>query len=135
MLICDIVRDIDPDHTGDVTEPVFQSLEYFSTDLIVLPKGYNPASGVERLYVVGVDAPLFPKRGLPTHCPRKQRWIAQMIVSGGDKKLRDLLFIQLTANGKVARGSARAEHQHDVCLLDKTARKLQGGHRIGFVII
>jgi len=31
MLICDIVRDIDPDHTGDVTEPVFQPLNYFST--------------------------------------------------------------------------------------------------------
>ena len=57
MLICDIVRDIDPDHTGDVTEPVFQPLDYFLIDLIVLPKSYNPASGVGRLYVVGVDTP------------------------------------------------------------------------------
>src|ERR1700688_1377327 len=135
MFICDIERNIHPDHTGDVTEPVFQPLDYFSTDLIVLPKSHNPFSGVGRLYVVGVDAPLFPKRGLPTHRPWKQRWIAQMIVSGGDKKLRNLLFIQVTANGKVARSSERAEHQQDVVLLDKTARKLQGGHRIGFVII
>src|ERR1700692_1525313 len=135
MFICDIVRDIDPEHTGAATEPVFQPPEYFSTYLIILPKSYNPAPGVECLYVVGVDAPLFPKRGLPTHCPRKQRWIAQMIVSGGDKKLRNLLFIQVTANGKVARSSERAEHQQDVVLLDKTARKLQGGHRIGFVIV
>src|ERR1700724_1407935 len=135
MLICDIVRDIDLDHTGDVIEPVFQPLEYFSTDLIVLPKSYNPASGVERLYVVGVDAPLFPKRGLPTHCPRKRRWIAQMIVSGGDKKLRNLPFIQVTANGKVARRSERAEHQQDIYFLDETARKLHGGRRIAFVII
>src|ERR1700737_1904431 len=135
MLICAIVRDIDPDHSGDVTEPVFHPLYYFSTDLIVLPKGFDPSSGVGRLYVVGVDAPFFPKRRLPTHCPRKRRWIAQMIVSGGDKKLRNLLFIQVTANGKVARSSERAEHQQDVVLLDKTARKLQGGHRIGFVII
>src|ERR1700730_10066002 len=135
MLICDIVCDIHPDHTGDVTEPVFQPLDYFSTDLIVLPKGYNPASGVGRLYVVGVDAPLFPKRRLPTHRPRKRRWITQMIVSVGDKKLRNLLFIQVTANGKVARSPERAEHQQDVVFLDKTARKLKGGHRIGFVII
>src|SRR5260370_25615010 len=135
MLICDIVRDIDSDHAGDATEPVFQPPDYFSTDLIVLPKGCNPASGVGRLYVVGVDAPLFPKRRLPTHCPRKRRWIAQMIVSGGDKKLRNLPFIQVTANRKVARSSERAEHQQDVVFLDKTARELQGGHRIGFVII
>src|ERR1700743_864481 len=99
MLICDIVRDIDPDHARDVA------------------------------------APLFPKRGLPTHCPGKRRWIAQMIVSGGDEKLRDLPFIQVTANGKVARSSEGAEHQQDVVVLDKTARKLQGGHRVGFVII
>src|ERR1700730_4830067 len=135
MLICHIVRDIDPDHTGDVTEPVFQSPDYFSTELIVLPKSHNPASWVGRLYVVGVDAPLCPKRGLPTHRPRKQRWIAQMIVSGGDKKLRNLPFIQVTANGKVARSSERAEHQQDIVCLDETARKLQGGRRIGFVII
>src|SRR5258705_5092399 len=98
MLICDIVRDIDPDHTGDVTEPVFQPLDYFSIDLIVLPKSYNPASGVGRLYVVGVDAPLFANRRLPTHCPRKQRSIAQLIVSGGDKKVSNLPFIQLCTN-------------------------------------
>src|SRR5258705_2723942 len=54
LLVSVIVRDIDPDHPGDATEPVFQPLDYFSTDLIVLPKGYNPASGVGRLYVVGV---------------------------------------------------------------------------------
>src|SRR5579863_6290922 len=124
MLICDIVRDIDPDHTGDITEPVFQPLEYFSTDLIVLPKSRNLASGVGRLDVVGVGAPLFPKRGLPTHCPRKQRWIAQMIVSGSDEELRNLPFIQVTANGKIARSSERAEHQQHVVFLDKTARKL-----------
>src|ERR1700722_14473166 len=135
MLICDIGRDIDPDHTRDVTEPVFQPHDYFSTDLIVLPKSYNPACGVGRLYVVGADAPLFPDRGLPTHCPRKQRWIAQMIVSGGYKKFRNLPFIQVTANGKVARSSERTEHQQDVVYLDKTARKLKGGHRIGFVVI
>src|SRR4029077_16786513 len=98
-------------------------------------KGYNPASGVGRLYVVGVDAPLFPKQRLPTHCPRKQRWIAEMIVYGGDKKLRNLPFIQVTANGKVARSSERAEHQQDVVFLDKTARKVQSGHRIRFVIM
>jgi len=84
----------------------------------------NPPSGVGRLYVIGVDAPLFPKRGLPTHRPRKQRWIAQMIVSGGDKKLRNLPFIQVSANGKVARSSERAKHQQDVVFLDKTARKV-----------
>src|ERR1700726_5277695 len=117
MLICDIVRDIDPDHADDVTEPVFQPLDYFSTDLIVLPKSYNPASGVGRLYVVGVDAPLFPKRGLPTHCPRKQRWIAQMIVSGGDKKLRNLPFIQVRPAGKVNRASERAEPPQEVAFL------------------
>src|ERR1700746_3042440 len=135
MLICEIVRDIDPYHTGDVTEPVFQPPDYFSTDLIVLPKSYNPASGVGRLYVVGVDAPLFPKRGLPTHCPREQRWIEQVIVSGSDKKLWNLPFVQVFAYGKVARGSKRAEHQQDVVILNKTARKIQGGYWIGFVII
>ena len=60
MLIRDIVGDIDPDHPRDVTEPVFQSLEQFPTEMIVLPKSYNPFSGVKRLYVAGVDAPLFP---------------------------------------------------------------------------
>src|SRR5688572_16517459 len=56
MLICDIVGDVDPDHPGDITEPVFQPLEQFSTEMIVLPKSDDPFSGVERLYVVGVDA-------------------------------------------------------------------------------
>src|SRR5438105_5994465 len=90
MLICDIVGDVDPDHPGDVTEPVFQPLEQFSTEMIVLPKSYDPFSGVEGLYVVGVDAPLFPNGGLPTHRPREQGWIAQMVVSGRDKELRNL---------------------------------------------
>ena len=49
MLICSIVCDVDPDHPGDVAEPVFQALEKFSTEMIVLPKSYNPFSGVERL--------------------------------------------------------------------------------------
>src|SRR5215207_4489026 len=55
MLIRDIVGDVDPDHPGDVTEPVFQSLEQFSAEMIVLPKSYDPFSGVKRLDVVGVD--------------------------------------------------------------------------------
>src|SRR6516165_419457 len=72
VLICHIERDIDPDHTCELTEPVLQTLDYLSTHLIVLPKSCNRPSGVRRLYVVGVDTPLFPKRGLPAHCPRKQ---------------------------------------------------------------
>src|SRR3981189_2443895 len=60
MLICDIVRDIDPDHPCDVTEPVFHPLEQLSTEIIVLPKSYNPFSGEERLYVVGGDASPLP---------------------------------------------------------------------------
>src|SRR6266849_11181633 len=103
--------------------------------MIVLPESYNPFSRVERLYVVGVDAPLFPNGGLPTHCPREQRWIAQMIVAGGDKELRNLPFVQVCANGKISRSSERTEHQEDVVVLDKISRKVQGGRRIGFVII
>src|SRR4030095_17241887 len=103
--------------------------------MIVLPKSYNPLSGVERLYVVGVDAPLFANGGLPAHRPREQRWIAQMIVSGGDKELRNLPLVQICANGKISRSSERAEHQEDVVVLDQAARKLQGRRWIGFVII
>src|SRR6267143_4909512 len=125
LLICDLVRDIDPDHPCDVTEPVFQPLEQFSTEMIVLPKSYDPFSGVERMDVVGVDAPLFANGGLPAHCPRKHRRIAQVIVSGSDKELRNLSFVQVCANGKVSRRSERTEHQEDVILLDKTARKVQ----------
>jgi len=58
-----------------------------------------------------------------------------VIVSGGDKELRNLPFIQVCANGKVPRSSERTEHQEDVVFLDKTARKVQAGRRIGFVII
>src|SRR3954466_14215645 len=103
--------------------------------MIVLPESDDPLSGVERLYVVGVDASLFPNGGLPTHCPREHRWIAQMVVSGGDKELRDFAFIQICATGKIPRSSERAEHQEDVVFLDKTARNVQGGRRIGFVIL
>ena len=127
MLVCDIVGDVDPDHPGDVTEPVFQPLEQFSTEMIVLPKSYDPFSGVERVDVVGVDASLFANGGLPAHGPRKQRRIAQMIVSGGDKELRNLPFIQVCANGKIPRRSERAEHQEDVVFLDEVAREAQLG--------
>ena len=71
MLICDIVGDVDPDHPGDVAEPVLQPLEQFSTEMIVLPKRHDPFSGLERLDVVGVDAPLFANGGLPAHGPRE----------------------------------------------------------------
>src|SRR5258708_162933 len=135
MLIFGFVPDIDPHHPRDVTEPVFHPLEYFSTEIIVLHKSYNPFSGVERLYVVGIDPPLLPNCRVPAHCPREQRWIAQIIVSGGDKQLRNLLFIQVFANGKVPWSSERTEHQEDVVLLDKTARKVKGGRGIRFVII
>src|SRR5687768_12594590 len=105
MLIRNIVGDVDPDHPGDVTEPVLQPLEQLSTEMIVLPKGYDLFSGIERLNVVGVDPPLFPNGGLPAHCPREERRIAQMIVSGGDKELRNLPFVQVGANGKIPRRS------------------------------
>ena len=52
MLICGIVGDIDPDHPGDVAEPVLQPPEQFPTEMIVLPKRHDLFSGVERLYVV-----------------------------------------------------------------------------------
>src|SRR5258708_2062690 len=58
-----------------------------------------------------------------------------MVVTGGDKELGNLSFIQVCANGKVSRGSERTEHQEDVVVLDKSARKVQGGRRIGFVVI
>jgi hypothetical protein len=45
MLICGIEGDVDPDHPGDVTEPVFHSLEQLSTEMIVLPKSYDPLPG------------------------------------------------------------------------------------------
>src|SRR5258706_12228563 len=101
--------------------------------MIVLPKRDDPFSGVERLYVVGVNASLFPNGGLPAHCPREQRWIAQMVVPGGDKELRNLPLVQVCADGKIARSSERTEHQEDVLFLDKVARMPEGGRRIGFV--
>src|SRR5882757_10580193 len=103
--------------------------------MIVLPKRDDPFSGVERLNVVGVNASLFPNGGLPAHCPREQRWIAQMVVPGGDKELRNLPLVQVCADGKIARSSERTEHQQDVLFLDKVARKLEGGRRVGFVVI
>src|SRR6267378_2421346 len=63
MLVCGVVRDVEPDHPGDVAEPVFHPLEQFSTEMIVLPKSHDPLSGVEGLDVVGVDAPLFANGG------------------------------------------------------------------------
>jgi len=47
-----------------------------------------------------------------------------MVVSGGDKELRNLSFVQVCANGKVSRSSERTEHQEDVVFLDKIARKV-----------
>ena len=73
MLIRGVVGDVNSDHAGDISQPVFQPLEYFPADLIVLPKSYDSSSGIGRLYVVGVNASLFSKRRLPAHCPRKQR--------------------------------------------------------------
>ena len=58
-----------------------------------------------------------------------------MIVSRGDKKLRNLPLVQIFAYGKVARSSERTEHQQDIVFLNKTARKIHGGHWIGFVIV
>ena len=135
IVVCGIVRDVDPDHPGDVTETVLQSPEQFAAEMIVLPKRNDSFSGVERLDVVGVDPPLFPNRGLPAHCPGEQRWIAQMIVSGGDKELRNLPLVQVCADGKIAGSSERTEHQEDVLLLDQAARKFQRGRRIGFVVM
>src|SRR5579872_7312989 len=135
MLVGDIVGDVDPDHAGDVSKTVLQSLENLSADLVVLPKSNDFSSGIERLDVVRVDAAFFPKRGLPTHRPREQRRIEQMIVSGSDKKLRNLPFVQVFAYGKIARCSERAEHKQDVFLLDEKARQSQGGGRIGFIVI
>src|SRR3954454_14038740 len=59
MLIANVVGDIDPDHPGDVTEPVLQSLEKLPAEVIVLPKCNDLFPGIERLDVVGVDASLF----------------------------------------------------------------------------
>src|SRR6202035_4857234 len=39
------------------------------------------------------------------------------------------------ADGKIPRSSERTEHQEDVLFLEKAARKLKGGRRIGFVVI
>ena len=135
MLVGGIVGDVGLDHPGDVAEPVFQPLEQFAAELIVLPKRYDPFSGVERLDVIGVDASLFPNGGLPAHRPREHRGIAQMIVGGGDKELRNLPVIQVGANGEISRRSERAEHQQHVVLLDEATRPFQRGRRIGFVVI
>src|SRR5204862_5990268 len=114
---------------------VLQALEDLPAEMIVLPESDDPLARVKRLNVVGVDAPLLPERRLPAHGPRKQRRIAEMIVSGSDKQLRDLPFIEVFANGKIARRSEGAEHQQHLVFLDKVARQVQRGSRVGFVVV
>src|SRR5947207_14914855 len=58
-----------------------------------------------------------------------------MISSGGDKELRDWPLVQVCADGEISRSSEGAEHQEDVVFLDKAARELERGRRIGFVVI
>ena len=58
-----------------------------------------------------------------------------MIVAGGDEQLGNLAFIEVFANGKIARRSEGAEHQKHLVFLDEIARQFHGGGGIGFVVV
>src|SRR5882762_5769045 len=79
-----IERGVGDDHPRPIAEPLLQSLEQISSELIALPEHGDLALRIRGLDVLHIYAPLGPKGRLPTHGPGKRLGISELVVSGCD---------------------------------------------------
>src|ERR1700748_1168881 len=92
-LVAYIKGDIDDDQASGGAKSLLDPLEYFSPKLVILPKHRDLALRIERLDVIGVDAPLGAKRWLPGHGPGKCSWGDKSFGRGGNEELGNLPLI------------------------------------------
>jgi hypothetical protein len=103
---------------------VFEASEQVFAEIVVLIKHANPRVRLGRQDVLGVDARFRAITRQERHRPGIVPRVVEHAGAGCDEERRNLIVIEILADGRVGRGPDGVEQERDLLLLDEAAHLL-----------